>query len=245
MRQALAAGINKQELIDGVLLGMGKPATGPFPPQSWAYDPSVTDIPYDPASARAALEHLGWKDTDGDGYRERNGQKLAFTIMTNQGNKMRALSAEIIQAQLKKIGVQVHIRIIEWSAFVHQFIDQRNFEAVLLGWSLSRDPDQYAIWDSHQTGEGQYNFVSYRNEEVDRLLTAGRTTFNQPERQRIYHRIHRILADDLPYLFLYYPEALPVIHKRFRGPEVAAARIGWNFDQWWVPQDDQKYRLKK
>jgi peptide/nickel transport system substrate-binding protein len=233
-RQAIAYGINKKELIDGVLLGMGKTATGPFPPQSWANDPAVTDYEYDPAKAKELLSQLGLL---------KDNKPFEFTLMTNQGNKLRSLTAEIIQAQLKKIGVKVNIRIIEWSAFIHQFIDKRNFDAVILGWSLGKDPDQYTIWNSNQVKEGQYNFVGYKNPEVDRLLEKGRKTFELAERRKIYHAIHRLLHDDLAYVFLYYPEDLPVVHKRFIGPEVAPAGIGWNFFKWWVPKQQQKYKI--
>jgi peptide/nickel transport system substrate-binding protein len=243
-RQAMAHAIDKREIIDGVLLGMGKAATGPYPPQSWAYDPGVQDYDYDPAKSRALLGELGWKDTNGDGYLDKGGRNLEFTILTNQGNKIRSLSAEIIQAQLRNVGVKVNVRIIEWSAFVHQFVEKKNFDAVLLGWGLSRDPDQYAIWHSDQVKEGQYNFISYANPDVDRLLESGRRTFDFHRRQEIYRRLHRILADDLPYIFLYYPESLPVVHKRFRGPEVAPAGLGWNFFRWWVPRGEQKYMLE-
>jgi peptide/nickel transport system substrate-binding protein len=158
---------------------------------------------------------------------------------------MRELTAEILQAQLRKVGIKVHVRIIDWSSLVHQFIDKRNFEAIIMGWSVSRDPDQYVIWHSSQTKEGQYNFVSYSNPLVDRLLEEGRRTFDQKKREEIYRRMHRIMAEDQPYVFLYYPESLVVVHKRFRGPEVTAAGLGWNFHQWFVPKEEQKYALKE
>jgi peptide/nickel transport system substrate-binding protein len=224
---------------------MGRTATGPFPPQSWAYDTTVKDYVHDPDRAKALLAELGWKDTNGDGFLDKDGKVLEFTILSNQGNKMRELTAEIIQAQLKRIGIKVNVRIIEWSALVHQFIDKRNFEAIIMGWSLSRDPDQFVIWNSEQTREGQYNFVSYKNPDVDRLFEEGRRTFDQKQREDIYHQVHRIMADDLPYIFLYYPESLVVVHKRFRGPEVTAAGLGWNFHKWYVPKGEQKYSLKE
>lgn len=242
-RKAIAYAINKDDIINGVLLGMGKAATGPYPPQSWAFNPKIKDYEYNPQKSAELLKELGWQDSDNDGYLDKNGKRLEFTIMTNQGNKIRSLTAEIIQSQLKKAGIKVNVRIIEWSAFIHQFIDKRNFEAVILGWTLSRDPDQYSIWHSGQTKEGQYNFVSYKNAELDRLLESGRRTFDQQKREKIYHRIHEILHDDLPYVFLYYPESLPVIHKRFRGPEVAPLGIGWNFYKWWSPKSEQKYEI--
>lgn len=243
-RQAVAHAVNKSEIIQGVMRGMGKPATGPFPPQSWAYDPAVNDYAFDPVKSRALLADMGFADTDHDGYLELNGKPFTFTIISNQGNKIRSLAAEIIQSQLKAVGIRTQVRVVEWSAFIHQFIDKRAFEAAIMGWSLSRDPDQYPIWHSSQTGEGQYNFIAYKNTDVDRLLETGRRTFDMNVRIKTYHQIHRILANDLPYLFLYYPEALPVVHKRFHGPEVTAAGLGWNFPKWWVPAGQRKYEIQ-
>ncbi|MCX5781553.1 MAG: peptide-binding protein [Elusimicrobia bacterium] len=241
-REAIAYGIDKNEIINGVLLSMGKSATGPFPPQSWAYNSNVKDYEYNPKKALKILNKLGWRDSNGDGYLEKNGETLGFTIITNQGNKMRSLTAEIIQSQLKKIGIKVNVRIIEWSALVHQFIDKKKFEALIMGWSLSRDPDEFPLWHSSQIKEGQYNFISYSNPEVDRLLLQGRRTLDRKKRTEIYNKLHSVMAKDLPVIFLYYPEALPVIHKRFKGVEVAPLGIGWNFIKWWVPKSQQRYK---
>ncbi|MCB4790930.1 MAG: peptide-binding protein [Elusimicrobia bacterium] len=242
-RQAIAHAINKDDIINGVLLGMGKAATGPFIPESWAYNKRVRDYSFDVKESKRLLNELGWKVTNKNSYLEKDGKILEFTILTNQGNKLRSLTAEIIQAQLKKIGIKVNIRIIEWSSLLHEFIDKRNFEAVILGWSLGRDPDQFSIWHSSQKNDGQYNFVSYANPQVDRLLELGRTVFDIGKRKEIYNKLHEILAGDLPYIFLYYPESLVVVHKRFRGPEVSPIGLGWNFYKWWAPKNEQKYML--
>jgi len=244
VRQAIAQAINKKEIVAGVLLGMGKPADGPFPPQSWAYDENITDYEYAPEKSKELLKNSGFEDSDNDGWLDNKKigiPKFEFTLITNQGNKMRALSAEIIQDQLKKIGIKVNIRIIEWSTFIHNFIDKRDFDAVILGWALARDPDQYAIWHSAETKEGQYNFVSYKNPKVDELLEKGRRTFDINKRQRIYKEIHNLIHHDIPYVFLYYPESLPVVHKRIQNVEVAPIGLGWNFIKWYVPQSKQKY----
>jgi len=242
VRLAIAKAINKEEIIKGVLLGFGQPATGPFPPSSWAYNPEVQDIPFDPAGAQELLSEAGWK-MGKDGTLEKEGRVFEFTLITNQGNKMRELSAQIIQNHLSHVGIRVRLKILEFSSFIHNYIDKKDFEAVILGWTLGRDPDQYTIWHSGQTGEGQYNFVSYANPEVDSLLEKGRRTYDQRTREKIYRKIHRLIAEDLPYIFLYYPEALPVVHKRFAGPEVAPAGVGWNFREWYVPKNLQRYKL--
>jgi peptide/nickel transport system substrate-binding protein len=241
VREAFALALDKREIIDGVLLGMGRPATGPFPPQSWAYDPAVQDYPFDPARARALLAEAGWKDADGDGVLDKDGRRFEFTVLTNQGNKLREMTAVIMQSHLARVGVKMNIRIIEWSSFLHNFVDKGNFDAVILAWNTGIDPDQFIIWHSSQHGEGKYNFVHYANPAADALWVKGQREFDEKKRAEVYHRLHRMIRDDIPYIFLYYPESLPVVHKRFVGVEEAPEGIGWNFSKWFVPKPWQKY----
>jgi len=240
VRQALACAINKKDMIKGVIQGFGKPITGPYPPAFWAYNNQAREYAYNPDKARRALESLGWKDSDGDGILEKNGIPFRFTLITNQGNKERELCATIIQEDFKKIGIDVSIRILEWSTFLQEYVNKKKFDALILGWNLSLDPDQYSMWHSSQIEKG-YNFVSYKNKEVDRLLEEGRKIFDQGKRKKIYNRIHAVLAEEQPYSFLYVRDSFPVIHKRFRGIKVEPAGIEYNFVQWYVPRSEQRY----
>lgn len=241
VRQAINYAVNKQEIIEGVLLGLGRVCTGPFPAESWAYNSSLRPAPYSLEKAKELLKVAGWADKNKDGWLEKNGKIFEFTIITNQGNEQRQRVAEIIQRRLSQVGIKVKIKIIEWSAFLSEFINKKKFEAVLLGWSLSRDPDCFDIWHSSKTKEGEFNFISYKNEEVDRLLEDGRREFNQEKRKIIYHKIHQILYDEQPYVFLYVPDALPIVHTRFKGIEPSPLGIGYNFIKWYVPKHQQKY----
>ena len=171
-------------------------------------------------------------------YKNKN---FEITILTNQGNKTRELSAQIIQEQLKKIGLKVNIRILEWSTFLNQYINKKNFDAIISGWNTAVDPDQFSLWHSSQAEQGQYNFMSYKNKEVDDLLVKARTTFNKEKRIKYYHKIQDIMQEDPPCIFLYYPEKMVCIHKRFNGVELAPAGIGWNFYRWYVNSKDIKY----
>ncbi|MBI3596028.1 MAG: peptide-binding protein [Nitrospirae bacterium] len=242
VRQAIAYAINRQSVIDGVLFGLGRPATQPVPPESWAYNPDVPKFEYNPEKARQLLAETGWKDTNNDGILDKDGKPFQFTILTNQGNDERRKTAEIIQQNLRKIGIQVEVRVLEWQAFLHQFIDKKKFEAIILGWSLGRDPDAYDIWHSSKTKEGEFNFVSYNNPEVDQLLLAGRNTCDQDQRKKIYNKIHALIAEDQPYTFLYYPDALPVLHKRFKGISPSPIGIWYNFPtDWYVPKNKAEW----
>jgi peptide/nickel transport system substrate-binding protein len=106
------------------------------------------------------------------------------------------------------------------------------------------EPDLYDVWHSSKTGPEELNFISYKNAEVDALIEKGRETFDQSVRKRYYDRIQEILAEEQPYLFLYVPDALPIVHARFRGVEVAPLGIGHNFIKWYVPKAEQKLVMK-
>lgn len=236
VRQALTYAINKRDIIAGVLLGYGTPCTGPFPPESWAYNTNVKDSEYNPEKSRQLLEEAGWK-MGNNGLLMKDGMPFEFSVLVSQGNDARLKIAQIMKENLKKIGIKMNIKVLEWQAMLHEFIDKKRFEAVILGWALSRDPDIYDIWHSSKTKEGEFNFISYKNEEVDRLLLDGRRTFDFEKRKKIYHRIHEILADEQPCTFLYVPDALPVLHKRFKGVEKAPIGIWYDFIHWRVPKN--------
>jgi peptide/nickel transport system substrate-binding protein len=240
IRQAIAHAINKKEIIAGVLLGYGTPCTGPFPPESWAYNSDVEDIGFDPVKAAAMLSALGWVKNS-QGLLEKEGRTFSFTVITNQGNEARMKAAQIMKEQLRSVGIEMKIKVLEWQAMLHEFIHKKRFEAVLMGWGLSRDPDLYDIWHSSKTKEGEFNFISYKNAEVDRLLIAGRQTFDIGKRKSIYRRIHQILAEEQPTVFLYVPDALTVIHKRFRGIEKAPLGITYDFIHWYVPENRNEW----
>ncbi|MGA7827731.1 MAG: peptide-binding protein, partial [Geobacteraceae bacterium] len=242
VRQALTSAINKEEIIQGVLLGMGQIAHGPYKPGTWPYSSKVKDFPYNPAKARELLAEAGWTKRNSDGVLVKDGRPFQFTILTNQGNVERLKAAQIIQQRLKSVGIAVKIRVVEWASFISQFIDTGNFEAVILGWTISPDPDLFDVWHSSMTGPKELNFIGFKNPEVDRLIVQGRGTFDREERKRCYYRIQDILAEEQPYTFLYVPDALPVVSARFHGIKPAPAGITYNFTHWYVPKAEQVYR---
>ncbi|QEM68386.1 peptide-binding protein [Geobacter sp. FeAm09] len=241
IRQALTAAIDKDELIHGVLFGMGQKAVGPIPPGRWAYNPNVRDIAYDPKHAAELLAQAGWREKNSAGILMKDGKPFSFTILTNQGNQQRLLTAQIIQQRLRYVGIDVKIRIVEWATFLKEFVDKGNFEAVMLGWTTTPDPDMFDVWHSSKTNPGELNFVGFKSAEVDRLLVEGRSTFDLEQRRKAYFRIQEIMADEQPYTFLYVPDALPVVSARIRGVKPAPAGIGYNQIQWYVPKAEQVY----
>jgi peptide/nickel transport system substrate-binding protein len=244
VRQALTTAINRESIVQGVLLGLGTVTDTPYKPDSFWYNQNVTKFPYDPEKAKEMLAEAGWKDTDGDGILDKDGKPFEFTIITNHGNDIRKNAATIIQRDLKKVGVEVKIRVIEWAAFLKNFINKRNFEACLLGWGIGVDPNQIDIWNSKKTGENELNFVNFQNPEVDRLLDLGASTYDKEERKKYYDRFQEIIAEEQPYTFLFVQYSLPTINSRFHGIEPAPIGIGYNFVKWYVPKALQKYTIQ-
>ncbi|MBN2298622.1 MAG: peptide-binding protein [Deltaproteobacteria bacterium] len=243
IRQAIAYAVNKQEIIKGVLLGLGEEATGPYKPGTQWYNPDVARYPYEPEKALAILKEFGFEDNDGDGIVDKNGKPFSFTIITNQGNPLREKTAQIIQQRLKTVGIEVKIRIIEWTVFLKEYVNRGNFDAVILGWNILQDPDLYNVWHSSNAVPGGLNFVGYKDGEADDLLEKGRHTFDNDLRKKCYFRFQEIMAEQQPYVFLYVPYSLPVVSSRFKGIEPAPAGITYNLDKWYVPATQQKYKV--
>lgn len=241
IRQAISYAINEEEIIQGVLHGLGRPANGPYKPGTWAHNPNVQDYSYNPDKAAELLAEAGWHDTDNDGIIDSDGRPFSFTIITNQGNEQRIKTGEIIQRRLMEIGMEVELRVIEWATFLKEFVNPGKFDAIILGWTIPPDPDSYDVWHSSKTGPRELNFIGFNNEEVDDLLEKGRRTLDQEKRRQFYLRFQEILAKEQPYTFLYVPDALPAVSARFQGIEPAPAGIMYNFTEWYVPEKEQKY----
>jgi len=237
IRQAINYAIDKQEIIDGVLLGLGLPVASPYKPGTRWSNPELHPYPYDPKKAIALLKEAGFEDHDHDGILDKDGQPLTFEILTNQ-NKEREMSAVLVQRRLKEIGIDVKIRVVEWATFISRFIKTGDFNVVLLGWGLGLEPDQFNIWHSSQQAPGQFNFIGYNNPTVDKLLEDGRMELNPDKRMKIYHEFAKILLEDSPVVYLFAGYGLPAIHKRVKGIDDPAppAGIGHNSYEWYIPE---------
>jgi len=236
VRQALNYAIDKEEIIKGVLLGLGESISSPYKPGTRWNNPNLNSYPYNPKKALKLLNEAGYTKNSKN-VLLKEGKPLQFEIITNQ-NKQREMTAVLIQRRLQEIGVEVSIRVIEWASFVNRFIKTGDFDVVVLGWSLSLDPDQYNIWHSSQQGPGQFNFLGYSNKNVDKLLEVGRKELNLLKREKIYHEFSKYLLEDSPIVYLYAGYSLSAVHKRVKGikqPSPPAGIYHNNYD-WFIPK---------
>ncbi len=237
IRKAINYAIDKQEIIDGVYLGLGINIASPYKPGTRWSNPDLKPYPYDPVKARQMLKEAGFTDTNDDGILERDGKPLKFEIITNNGNKEREKTAVFIQRRLKEVGIDVSIREYEWATFITRFIKTGDFDAVILGWGLGLDPDQFNIWHSSQQAPGQFNFIGYNNPQVDTLLELGRTELNADKRMKIYHKFAKVLLEDSPIVYLSAGYGLTAMHKRIQGiiDPIPPAGVGYDSQNWYIP----------
>ncbi len=241
VRQALSYATPRDKLVQGILHGQGTTLASIFKPGTWAHDPSLQVHPYDLDKARSLLAQAGWIDTDGDGVREKNGRPFRFTLVTNQGNDQRIKTAQILQYVWQQLGIDVQIQVQEWRTFLENTLYPRNFEAYILGWSLTPEPDPYDIWHSSKQGEREFNIIGFEHAEADQLMEEARRTFDRAKRQERLYQFQQILHEEQPTLILYAPYSLMAIHRRFKGIEPAPAGVFHNFHEWYVPTAQQLY----
>lgn len=244
VRVALAHAVNVEQMIRYVLYGYGTQSTGIFTPDMWFFNPRVRPLAFDPEKAKRLLDEAGWKPGP-DGIRMKNGERFAFTLITNNGNAVRSDIATLIQDGLKAVGIEVKVEMYEWAVFLKNFISKGEFDAMVLGWALGQGFDQFQIWHSSQTGPEQLNAVGYKNAGADRLLKAIREEFDRDKIIALCGELQQLIYDDQPYLFLFVPQGTSVMWKNaFRvrrpGPDgawidepVTMTKAGWSYYLEW------------
>ncbi len=224
VREALSLAIDRQELVDILYFGHGKVCTGPFLPGTGAFNEAVQAPKPDIAKAKALLKEAGYGET----------HPFEFELSTS-ANGSGSYSAQILQHQLKKAGVVMKLRIMEWQAFLNTVITPRHFEAVLMGWSLGLKPDAYSIWHSESMRKGGFNFIGYENAEVDQLIKQAEQIVDQEKFDAIYREIFAKIVADNPYLFLVIPNSITVVNKEITPVSTSIIGVMHNTINWTKP----------
>lgn len=215
-RVALSHLVDRDRIVKDIYYGLAVPVSGPFFPEGPAYDKSVKPYSYSPELAKKLLAEAGWRDEDGDGILERGGQKFKFTLMYPNANETYKRMLPIIKEAMAKAGVQMELLGLEWSVCV-QRLEKKSFDMCALGWSGGLNPDPFQLWHSSQADiEGSSNHIRFKNAEADRLIESIRVTFDASERQKLYHRFHRLVHEEQPYIFLFAPADLNALNSRYR-----------------------------
>jgi len=215
VRQAIAYAIDRQPMIHYLWRDFAQPANSVLPPQSWAYDGDVRTYSYDPARARQLL--------DAAGYPARNGVRFRLTMKTSTEESTRLLAA-VLQQQLRNVGIELDIRTYEFATFFADVV-KGAFQLYSVRWiGGNNDPDifEYAFHSQRMPPKGA-NRGGYFNSKVDALIDAGRRESDQQKRREIYAQVQQILAEELPYINLWYLDNVLVHSKRVQDVTIAPA----------------------
>jgi len=214
-RQALARIIDYKQIIDSVYQGYAYQCTSPFGSltRNAAEDLRAADkmLTTDRRAALALLREDGWKDTDGDNILDKviDGKKVKFSfeLKFNSNNPLRAKIAQIARENFKAAGIEVKVQSMEWNAFLDD-VDNRRFDAVILGWTATPYPNPKQTWHSTSEANQGSNFIGYKNEKVDALIDQANVEFDPEKRIEMMKEINRLIYNDQPYLFLLEPRSL-------------------------------------
>lgn len=239
VRQAMTMLLDRQTMVDKILNGLARVVSNEQFIDSPEYNHNLAPWPFDPVAAKALLDEAGWKDSNGDGTRDKDGVPFKFELLYAVGRAETERILTVYQEELVRAGIQMVLRPLEWAAFLEN-ATKGKFDAYTAGWTLPLYPDPYSTWHSSQTAEGGYNRVGFRNAEADKLIEDARVEFDRDKRIKLYHRLAEILHDEQPYTFLHCPAELLAVDKRFHGIKIYP--YGPDSREWWVPANLQKYK---
>ena len=238
IRRAMTMLLNREEIRETIFHALAKTVTGNFFVESPEYSESVEPWPFDPEAAKKLLDDAGWTDSDKDGVRDRGGTPFNFELLITNAHPVAEQIGTVFQEELRRAGIEMSLRPLEWATFL-QSVDERRFDAVLLGWSMPPDADPYQVWHSSQREKGS-NYIGFNNPEADKLIEDARTEFDAETRIKLYHRFHEILHEEQPYTFMFCSKVLLAVGNRFYN--VTMYPMGPDTLEWWVPAPLQRYR---
>jgi peptide/nickel transport system substrate-binding protein len=236
VRRAITMGTNREQIVEAIIRGYGEVAHSGVPPFHWAYDPEhLPVLEYDPAAARALLDQAGWRDRNNDGVRESaDGTRLSFSIKYNP-NLIRQQIAEIMQSQLREIGIEARPQVVEYTTLLTQINtpELRDFDGVVMGWNVEFKIDDTDLLHSARIDQ-PFAWAGTRNPEIDRLLEAVSRTVDREQARALWMEYQAELIEEQPFTYFYIPERLDGVNRRVRGV-VMDARGEWvNLKDWYL-----------
>jgi peptide/nickel transport system substrate-binding protein len=236
VRRALTMGIDRQAIIDGVMRGYGTVANSSVPPIFWQSDPEAgAELAHDPEGARRLLAEAGWTPGPDGILRNQQGAPFRFELVTNHGNQVRSDIMQIVQSQLRQIGIDVQARVQEFGTLIARLNDtqQRDFDAVVMGWVTEFKVDDTNLFHCGKL-DTPFQWGGHCDAETDRLLDLLPLIPDREQARPIWSQYQRRIAELQPYTFVYFQERLEGVNNRLLNvnPDARGDLVG--IDRWVV-----------
>ncbi len=237
VRQALAAALDRQLIVEGALKNTAIPIAADQHPLSWAYDSNLTVLTRNVEQARSLLQEAGWQ-IGSDGIYVKNGRKLSFTLTTTDKNKTRELIGSVIAQEARDAGIEVIVKPVSVTSFFNEVLRLRRFDAALFSVVVGADPDNYNMWNSKMIPDAKnnysgQNYSGWRNAEVDRLTEVAVKAVSLEERKQAYIQIQEFMQEEDPVIPLCFLGQINVVKKNIANfkPNPLHKSL-WNAWQW-------------
>jgi peptide/nickel transport system substrate-binding protein len=240
MRYALAMSIDRPAVAKNVYDSLVAVPFGPAPRSLGIADTSIRQLPYDTTAAKRMLDSLGWRDSNGDGIRERRGVPLRFTLAVPSSSRPRQRMAVLIQEQLKRVGADITIDQLDLNTMVGKLMN-RDFEAVLMSWHPDPSPSTIRqTWTSTASREkGGVNFGSYESPVFDARIDSAIAAHSVNDARALYRRAYQTFVDDQPAVMLYEPKLVAAASKRIHLADFRPDAWWAGIRDWYIPADQR------
>jgi peptide/nickel transport system substrate-binding protein len=237
VRRALTMAMDREAIVQAIRRGYGTFGNSTVPPFFWQHDPEAgADLTFDLDGARALLAEAGWEDRNGDGIlQDAQGRPFRFSLVTNQGNRERQEITQIVQSQLRRVGVDAQPQIMEWGTLLGRINDPvaRNFDAVLIGWVTEFKIKDNNLFHCERRNE-PFQWVSHCNRRLDALLDTLPLIVDRDEARPLWSEYQQLLAEDQPYTILFFQRRVEGVHNRLRNVHVDARGDWVSVQRWFI-----------
>ena len=233
VRRALTHAVDRALISTTILEGLAPVTHGPVQPVSWAHNPNVPQYAFDPARAAALLDEAGWRDSNGDGVRDKDGQRFSFTLITQAGFAVRENVAQVLQRQFKDVGVEAFVQLHDGTSISKLWFEGK-FQAMLHWWQLPADPELTLFFAKDRMPPRGRNINYVADDALTALVYAADRAVSRTERARILGEAQvRIaeLAIEIPLYGVTKLDAVPARLKGFTGNPTNTGPF-WNVHAW-------------
>jgi peptide/nickel transport system substrate-binding protein len=238
VRRALTMAVDRASLAKSALGAIGKVPPGPMSSLLWIWDEETRTLPYDTAQAARILNARGWRDHDGDGVRDRDGQALEFRVAVPMTSTLRRQYAQLVQEQFRVIGVRMEIDAIDGSV-LQQRISSGKYDAAMLSRSNDPSPSSGITQTWTRAGIGGSNVARYESAEFDRLVDRAISSPSRDQAMRLWRAAIETINADAPAIFLYSLGNMAGIDRRVDNVQIRPDSWAALLRTWRIPSDRQ------